>query len=92
MPKISTSEEFRKALSSLSLAQQRQVVFTPVLADSVNQHPREFARLLEQQSLQRANPNDLSIRLSFAGSGRDCYVSAHSDAGNELLDQLKQNL
>ena len=38
------------------------------------------------------NPQDMTIRLEFAGQGRDCTVSAHSVAGDALIDQLKQNL
>ncbi len=35
---------------------------------------------------------DLTIELSFAGHGRDCHIMAHSRAGEELLQDLKQNL
>ena len=38
------------------------------------------------------NPQDLTIRLQFAGQGRDCTVTAHTIEGELFIDQLKQNL
>ena len=38
------------------------------------------------------NPQDITIHLEFAGRGRHCSLSAHTAAGEALIDQLKQNL
>ena len=38
------------------------------------------------------NPPDLEIEMRYAGDGRQCLISAVSDAGHELLQNLKQSL